>query len=214
MTIEFIDISVTLRTDLPVWPGDPPVQLGPHARIASGDPVNVTQVNIVTHTGTHIEAEWHFIEDGGRLDDIRIERLIGPCFVADLTSPSGSLTAADLAAAGIPNGTRRLLLKTRNSDFWRTSPSDFVEDYIGIEPDGAQWLIDQGIDFVGIDYHSVEPPGADGATHRLMLGAGQVILETIDLGHVSPGHYTLYCLPMRIDGSDGAPSRAILGPAE
>jgi arylformamidase len=209
----YIDISVSLREDLPVWPGDPAVGLPPAARTAKGDPVNVTGIRIGTHTGTHIDAEWHFIEEGGRLDDIAMERLIGPCTVVDLSWATSSLTVSDFERAGIPSGATRVLLKTKNSELWRTSPTEFSHDYIGITPDGARWLVEHHVDFVGIDYLSVEPPDADGDTHRIMLGAGQIILETIDLTHVDPGDYTLYCLPLRIDGADGAPSRVVLGPA-
>lgn len=210
MAERFIDISVSLRPDLPVWPDDPAVKLEPMSRIAHGDLVNVTGIGIGTHTGTHIDAPWHFIDDGKTLESITPDRLVGPCFVADLTSTADHLSAADFENAGIPENTTRLLVKTKNSDLWRASPSQFSESYAGIAPDGARWLVDNRIDLIGIDYLSVEPFTADGETHRIILGAGLIILETIDLGLVDPGHYTLYCLPLRIDGVDGAPARAVL----
>jgi arylformamidase len=206
----FIDISVSLRKDLPVWPSDPQVMLEPASRIANGDGANVTRLGMGTHTGTHVDAPWHFIDDGNTLEVVTPDRLIGPCYVADLTFACDHLTPDVLSRADIPEGTRRLLLKTRNSDLWRSSPAQFRETYLGITPDGARWLVDRGFDLVGIDYHSVEPYGANGDTHRTMLGAGQIILETIDLGHVEPGEYQLICLPLRIDGYDGAPCRAVL----
>jgi arylformamidase len=211
VTDRFIDISVSLREDLPVWPGDPAVRLDAAARTSVGDPVNVTRVGIGTHTGTHIDAPWHFIDDGATLESISLDRLVGPCFVADLTRATDHLTIEDLSGAGIPAGTTRLLLKTRNSDLWRTSPSQFAESYIGISLEGARWLVENGFDLVGIDYLSVEPFTSDGATHRIILGAGLIILETINLSQVEPGPYQLHCLPLRIDGYDGAPSRAVLG---
>lgn len=214
MAGRFIDISVSLRPDLPVWPGDPAINLEPRSRIARSDPVNVTGIGIGTHTGTHIDAPWHFLDDGKALESIAIERLVGPCYVADLASVTDHITANDLDAAGIPDGTTRLLLTTTNSDLWRSSPSQFSESYIGIAPDGAHWLVDNGIDLVGIDYLSVEPFTADGETHRVILGAGLIILETVDLGEVDPGRYTLYCLPLKIDGYDGAPARALLERSE
>jgi arylformamidase len=211
MATRFVDISVSLRPDLPVWPGDPSVSLEPASRTANGDGANVTRVGIGTHTGTHVDAEWHFIDDGRTLEALTPDRLIGPCFVADLTDASDHLTIDDLESAQIPDGTVRVLLKTTNSDLWETSPSRFDTSYIGITPDAAEWLVNRGFDLVGIDYHSVEPYGADGTTHRIMLGAGQIILETINLESVDPGHYQLYCMSLRIDGYDGAPCRAILG---
>ena len=213
MSTRFLDISVSLRPDLPVWPGDPSVSLEPASRTASGDNANVTNLGIGTHTGTHVDAEWHCIDDGRTLEALTPDRLIGPCVVADLTGAIDHITAADLESAGIPGETTRLLLKTTNSNLWVTSPSEFDPSYLGITPDGAEWLVNRGIDLIGIDYHSVEPYGAGGTTHRIILGAGLIILETVNLGDVEPGAYQLYCMPLRIDGYDGAPCRAILGDA-
>jgi arylformamidase len=214
MSSRYIDISVSIRPDLPVWPGDPPVKMEPASRTASGDGANVTSLEIGTHTGTHVDAEWHFIDDGATLEKLTPDRLIGSCYVADLTRNTDHVTAGDLERAAIPEGTRRVILKTTNSNLWNTSPSHFDTSYIGIAPDGAEWLVQEGFDLVGIDYHSVEPYGAGGTTHRIMLGAGLIILETVNLTEVTPGHYQLYCLPLRIDGYDGAPCRAVLGTDE
>jgi arylformamidase len=211
MSSTFIDISVTISTHLPVWPDDPNVKLDPLARTASGDPVNVSLLTCTTHTGTHVDAEWHFIDDGRTLDALTPDRLIGPCFVADLTGVQAHIRAADLDAAGIPEDATRVLLKTTNSQLWETSPEAFDKSYVGIAPDGAEWLVQRSIDLTGIDYHSVEPFDADGSTHRIMLGAGMVILETIDLRTVEPGPWYLHCLPLKLDGYDGAPCRAVLG---
>ena len=210
----FIDISVSLRPDLPVWPGDPTVGLEAASRTANGDAANVTRLGIGTHTGTHVDAEWHVIDDGATLEALTPDRLIGDCFVADLTSVTTHINAADLQNAGIPEEASRVILKTPNSEIWSSSPAQFDTSYVGITPDGAEWLVEHGVDFVGIDYHSVEPYGADGMTHRIILGAGLIILETIDLRRVEPGRYTLHCLPLRIDGYDGAPCRAVLETVE
>jgi arylformamidase len=212
-TERLIDISVPIQTGMLVFPDDPPVELEPQARIADGDPVNVTSISIGTHTGTHIDAQWHFIDDGARLSAIALERLIGPCLVVDFSDRTADIDAQALDSAPIPNDTTRLLLKTRNSQFWDTDPTSFREDYVGVSHDGARWLADRGIDFVGIDYLTVEPWDSDGETHQIMLRANMVILETIDLREVEPGAYTVYCLPLRIDDADGAPSRVLLEPA-
>lgn len=210
----FIDISVPIRPELPVWPGDPDVSLEPKSRTANGDGVNVSLLSCSTHTGTHVDAEWHFIDDGRTLEALTPDRLIGPCYVADLTFATDHIAAADLEQAAIPGDTRRLILKTTNSDIWVNSPTEFDPGYLGIAQAGAEWLVNREIDLVGIDYHSVEPYKAGGATHRIMLGAGQIILETINLTGVEPGRYMLYCLPLRIDGYDGSPCRAVLGSSE
>ncbi len=213
MAEKYLDISVSLSESLPVWPSDPRITMPPASRIADGAGANITRLGIGTHTGTHVDAEWHFIEDGQRLEALTPDRLIGPCYVADLTHCTTHISASDLEAAGIPENSTRVILKTTNSDLWTTSPTQFQESYIGIAPDGAEWIVNRGLDFIGIDYHSVEPFKAGGKTHRIILGAGLIILETVDLRNVEPGHYTLYCLPLRIDGYDGSPCRAVLGTA-
>ena len=123
------------------------------------------------------------------------------------------VTAADLDAAGIPGGTVRLLLKTRNSRLWAEKGATFEEDFVGIAADGAQWMVDHGIRLVGIDYLGVErydsvPLGAP--VHKTLLGADIILLEGLNLSAVGPGAYHLICLPVKIQGADGSPSRAVL----
>lgn len=209
----FIDISRSLTPQMPVWPGDPVVRITPALQLASGDGVNVSRLELGSHTGTHVDAPFHFIESGQRVDQLALEQLIGPCWVADLTHAPDHIDAAQLATAGIPQGTRRLLLKTRNSERWHHDSGDFTEDFIGITPSGAEWLVAAGVRLVGIDYLSVEPfQGTDGRTHLTLLGAGIIAVEGLDLHAVQPGGYTLICLPLKIAGGDGAPCRAVLAP--
>jgi len=103
----------------------------------------------------------------------------------------------------------RVLIKTVNSRFWG-SP-DFHTDYVGVTESGARHLVEHGIKVVGVDYLSVEefkPPGAP--AHRLLLGAGTIVIEGLNLRDVDPGIYDMYCLPLRVVGSDGAPARVVL----
>jgi arylformamidase len=120
------------------------------------------------------------------------------------------IDAGMLDAAGIPLGTRRLLLKTRNSEFWAEPEHNFHRDFVAIEPDGAQWVVDRGLRLVGVDYLSVAPFGRSTTTHRILLGAGIIVVEGMNLSAVPPGEYELVCLPLKLMGSDGAPARAIL----
>lgn len=208
----FIDITVALEPDLPVWPGDPAIGLEPALRVAAGDPVNVTRLALGTHSGTHLDAPYHFLDDGARVDTLPLEPMIGPCWVCDLAHLAGHIDARDLDAAAIPLGTRRLLIKTRNSRLWDQRPHTFAEDFIGLTPAAARWVVNAGIGLVGIDYFSVEPFGGDGETHRVLLGAGVIAVEALDLRAVGPGGYTLICLPLKVAGGDGAPCRAVLAP--
>lgn len=205
-----VDISVLLVPGMPTWPGDGDVQALPAQRIARGDDVNVTLLRHTSHTGTHLDAPWHFIDSGRRLDSILLGRLIGDCVVCDLTEIDHNVTASDLVAAGIPAGTSRLLLKTRNSKLWDDPRHAFHEGFIGIDPSGARWLIEHDVDLIGIDYLSVEAYAGDGETHRILLGAEVVIVEGLDLRHIDPGAYRLICLPLRLGDLDGAPCRVVL----
>jgi arylformamidase len=116
--------------------------------------------------------------------------------------------AAELSAFDLGNHTR-VLLRTRNSPL--LSESGFVGDYTFLAPDGAEYLVAKGVELVGIDYLSIEQfHSGHHKTHRTLLGKAVVILEGLDLSHVSAGEYELICLPLRLEGCDGAPARAVL----
>ncbi len=210
MSDHFLDISVELIPGMPVWPGDDEVATHPASRIATGDHSNVTNLRHTSHTGTHLDAPWHFIDEGKKLDTILLDRLIGECVVRDFTSLEANIEATDLEAAGIPDATTRLLLRTRNSALWQKSTHPFNTEFIGVNPSGARWLVGHGIDLIGIDYLSIEPFAGDGETHLILLGAEMVIVEGLDLRYVEPGMYRLICLPLRLGQMDGAPCRVVL----
>jgi arylformamidase len=104
----------------------------------------------------------------------------------------------------------RVLLKTRNSQYWQQPGLPFQRDFVSVSPDGANCLVENGVKLVGIDYFSIAPFKESVPTHRALLGPELIILEGIDLSAISQGRYQLYCLPMKLGGSDGAPARAIL----
>lgn len=207
----FYDITLPLSPNLPVWPGDPPIELERIARMEDGAPANVSRLAGTVHIGTHIDAPRHFIADGATVDTLPPDLFIGRAVVVDLTEAE-AITAAVLEAADIPPRTRRLLLKTRNSALWAAEERAFREDYVAVTPDGAEWLVRHGVRLVGVDYLSVAPYTDPVPTHRILLGAGVVILEGVNLAAVPPGRYTLYCLPLRLQGAEGAPARALLVP--
>lgn len=216
MANRYIDISVAISEAIPVWPGDPGVQIKPSSRIDQGDQANVSRLEFGTHTGTHLDPPYHFLPDGKKEDQLPFGPMMGHCWVADLTAIQQNITGADLDKAEIPEGTTRLLLKTRNSRHWanQTPDSDFDEDFTALTPDASQWIVDHGIQLVGIDYLSVEPYKGDDDTHRILLRAGVIPVETLDLHAVEPGGYTLVCLPIKIKDGDGGPCRAILIPED
>ncbi len=204
------DITLPITPSMPVWPGDPQVVLERVASIDAGAHANVSHLKTGVHAGTHVDAPHHFLNDHRTVENLPLEALIGPALVVQIPEERTTVAAADLEAAAIPVGVERLLLKTRNSAFWRAGQNDFRPDFVGVTADGAEWLVGRGVRLVGVDYLSVAPYKQSGPTHEILLRAGVVIVEGLDLSVVPPGRYNLYCLPLKLVGSDGAPARALL----
>lgn len=203
----FLDVSVSLAEGTPTYPGNPAFEMQPVKRIAEGASSNVSRLVMGTHTGTHVDAPRHFFDDGTGTDALALDMLIGRARVVDLPR-RGGISADDLAAAGLREDLR-VLFKTPNSALW--NGGGFRQDYTHLSEGGARYLVDQGFKLVGIDYLSVEEFKKAGApAHRALLSAGVVIIEGLNLSDVEPGMYELYCLPLRVAGSDGAPARVVL----
>ena len=205
------DISLTVTPSLPVWPGDARIVMERVSKMEEGEPCNITQISMSVHSGTHVDAPYHFLGgDTMTVDEVPLNMLAGRAYVLHLPNEVDVITAAVLEGAEIPPRTRRLLFKTRNSGYWERGESKFRVDFVGISPDGAQYLVDRGVKLVGVDYLSVAPYNQGVPTHEILLQAGIVVVEGLNLSEVSQGRYTLYCLPLKLGGSDGAPARAIL----
>ena len=189
-----IDISRRIEPGMVIYPGDPPLVMEPALSRARGDVANVTRLGLGTHTGTHVDAPAHFLDGGAGVEALPLDALIGPAHVADAGAPIGALDATALRALGVPDGAERVLLKR--------APDD------GLTGDAARLLVDRGVRLVGVDCLTV----GDEEAHRVLLGAGVVALEGLDLSRVAPGSWRLICLPLLIPGADGAPARAVLEP--
>jgi len=207
--MKIYDITVTLTPDVPTWPGDPKISLERFDKLENGDNTNTTRIDISAHTATHVDAPYHFFAEGKGVDALPLRILTGRVYVLDLPQPQ-QITADILKGAEIPPRTRRIILKTKNSQFWSNKLKEFQTDFVGLSPDGAQYLVERGVKLVGIDYLSIAPYKASRPTHEILLGAGTIIVEGLDLSGVSGGRYMLYCLPLKLGGADGAPARAIL----
>lgn len=208
--MKIYDITLPISPGMPVWPGDPALVLERVESMDAGAHVNVSRLACSVHTGTHVDAPHHFLNDGRTVESLPLDALTGPAWVAALPPGADLVTASVLEAASIPAGTTRLLLKTCNSEIWRRGEMRFQEDFVAVAPDGAEWLLAHGIRLIGVDYLSVAPFQDSDPTHHILLKAGVVILEGVDLSAVEAGAYDLYCLPLKLVGSDGAPARAIL----
>ena len=203
------DISLSISPDLPTWPGDPPIVLERVDKIEEGANNNVSRLDMSVHTGTHVDAPFHFLPDGKTVEQLKLNQLTGRVYVLNLPD-ADLITEAVLEKAQIPPRTRRVLFKTRNSEYWARQEKSFQTDFVALSPDGAHYLVQRGVKLVGVDYLSVAPYKQSKLTHEILLKAGVVVVEGLDLSEVSQGRYTLFCLPLKLVGSDGAPARAIL----
>jgi arylformamidase len=203
------DISLPISPELPVWPGDPSVVLERFARIEDGETANVSRIAMGVHTGTHVDAPYHFLADGSKVEHMQLKILIGRAYVVHLPE-ADVITAEVLQAADIPPRTRRLLFKTRNSNHWSNNTAGFQKDFVALSADGANYLVERGVRLVGVDYLSVAPFDAAVPTHQILLRSEVIIVEGLNLSQVAQGRYTLYCLPLFLKGAEGAPARAIL----
>jgi arylformamidase len=203
------DISLPISESLVVWPGDPPIRITQPAHLERGDVATISRLDMGAHTGTHVDAPAHFVAGGSGVDSLDLEVLVGPAWVVHALE-ADVLSAEVLERLVIPPGVERLLFRTRNSEQWARSAPEFSKDFVGITQDGARWLLDHGVRLVGIDYLSVAPFHDTVPTHQLLLQAGVILVEGLNLSEVAPGVYRLVCLPLKIRGADGAPARAIL----
>jgi arylformamidase len=210
MIMKIYDISLSITPGMPVWPGDPAVVLERVSSMDSGAHDNVSRLACCVHTGTHVDAPHHFLNDHRTVESLPLEILTGPAQVIQISDDEDVVTSKVLDKVAIPVGTLRLLLKTRNSRLWEGAWKKFDKDFVGVSADGADWLARQGIKLVGIDYLSIAPYKQSIPTHQALLKPGIIILEGLDLSSVSPGAYDMFCLPLKLVGSDGAPARVIL----
>jgi len=208
--VEIIDITTPVSPASVMWPGDDPPSQQFMSHTDRGDPNTVSRWELSAHTGTHVDARMHFVPGAWAMESLDLSRVVGPCRVVDLGHLEGHVGRADLEAADVA-GTVRLLLKTRNSGLGLLGRGGFTEDYVAISRDAAEYLVEIGVETVGVDYLSVEPfEDGEFNTHHTLLGADVVILEGLALAEVEPGEYLLACLPLKLAGSDGSPARAIL----
>jgi arylformamidase len=205
--MKIYDVTVPISRDMVVYPGDPPVKIERKASInKNSSKCNLSRYSFGSHTGTHIDPPFHFIESGITVDKLPLEFLIGRARVVEITSPCIDETV--LSEIDFTDD-MRVLFKTRNSYLW--GQKEFVEDFVYITPGAARVLVNNGIKVVGIDYLSVEKFGSpEPETHLTLLGAGTLIVEGLDLREVEPGDYEMICLPLRIKDGDGAPARVVL----
>lgn len=202
--MKWIDVSIPIASGLTVWPGDAAYEFSPSSRITDGDICNVSKLTMSTHAGTHVDAPWHFEDDGKKLHEVETDIFFGP---ARLIEASGlrEVTAKALGAGALP---ARVLLKTDNSFCPRDA--SFTQDYVALTPDAATRMVNEGVRLVGIDYLSVAPFADPETVHHILLRAGVFIVEGLRLASIDAGDCEFVVLPLALVGADGAPARAFV----
>jgi len=203
-----LDISRPVRAGIPVWPGDTPFEYRRSWKIGGGCPVNVGQVTMSLHTGAHTDAPYHFDDAGAAIADVDLSKYLGPCVVVDARPAGRGLVPADLPAGteAALRGAPRLLVR-----LYAARPTGFDEHLPHLTPEMADWLAARGVVLVGVDSDSMDAfDSKELAAHHRLASHGIAILEGIDLSSVTPGVYDLVALPLRLEGADASPVRAVL----
>jgi arylformamidase len=203
--MKIVDISRRLENGMPVWPGDTPFQYEVSWPMEESGSVNVGSLQMSTHTGTHVDAPFHFDNDGKKIIELDLELYIGPVRIVDMQGKE-SIGAEDVKDIDL-DGFKRVIFRTLS---WKNA-SQFPGKIPYIKPSLGPYLAEKGIRLIGVDVPSVDPidskelPG-----HHSLNKNGIHILESVVLDHIEPGDYELIALPLPLVEGDGSPVRAIL----
>jgi len=211
--MKIYDISIPITPTMPVWPGDPPAEITPISAITQGDSVNISQLNMGVHCGTHIDAPKHFIDGGNTVEQIPLEKLIGTVLVLEIDPTVNVITDVILKQhpdINLLKQASKIIFRTRNSSLWHEYPNQFRSDYVGIDSSGATYLSQLHLDLIGIDYLSIAPYEETIEPHRILLTHDIVLLEGLNLSSVPSGIFDLYCLPLKLANCEGSPARVLL----
>lgn len=178
-----------------VFPGDVPPVRNTVYSIEKGDPINLTTMSLCVHNGTHVDAPCHFVKGGKSIDEISLDKFIGPAWVA---SHEGNVTAQDaesiLADARKAGAGQKILIKGRAT----------------VTEEAARVFAAAGIDLIGNESQTFGPEDDPRNVHLILLGAGVILFEGARLSHVPDGKYLLCCAPLNLSKTEGAPCRAVL----
>jgi arylformamidase len=207
---EWIDVSVPLHDGMRQGPLEP---LTPHIEFImardKGNPIDMLQININSHNGTHIDAPKHHVKGGSSIDQMPLDTGIGPARVIEIKD-TRSITVDEIIPYDIQAG-ERLLFKTHNS-YRPERFTEFIRDWVYFSTEAINYLAERKIRLLGIDAISIGSPINANEIHETLLTRGIYILEDLELGHVRPGRYEMICLPLRLQGGDASPVRAIIRP--
>jgi len=203
------DISVKLGVEDINYPGTPPYSRDLISRLADGDASNLSKLVMSTHSGTHLDAPSHFIQEGLNIDDYPARTFILPAHVVTVEARM-VIVPENLADLDTTPGDA-VLFQTDNSRSGRATNGEFTEDFVHLSLEAAYICVARKLGLVGIDYNTIEPLRAENyPVHRKLLGNGILILESINLADVPAGKYTLICLPLKMKGAEASPVRAVI----
>ena len=207
--MKLYDVTLPLRPGMPTYnDNEPGATLDYHGQMSRGDVYNISSLRLGSHTGTHVDAPHHFIDGAATVEQLPLDALVGSAVVMQ-HDEDRHITAEDLEAAALPEGTRRVLFKTTNARL--LDDDKFRSDFVAVTAHAARWLVDRGVVLAGIDYMSIEPyDTTDFAVHLTLLGANVVVVEGLDLRAVEPGEYMMACAPLPVVGAEGAQARVFL----
>lgn len=202
-----IDITLDIENRMVVYPTDPAVRIKKYYSIKKGNKVNLSIMQLGSHTGTHIDAPNHFLDSGKTIDKISLDDLTGTVLVLEFRNVK-YIDISDLKKKDLKNH-KRILFKTKNSSYWQLKK--FNPDYVYLTEEAASYLVSKKIKLVGIDGFSIERyKSSDCMVHKILLSNDIIIVESLNLRAVKQGEYELLCLPLKIKNGDGAPVRAVL----
>lgn len=207
---KYVDVSVALSPNIITWPGSSSVRFRKVLDLQKGDIANDTDLHLNVHTGTHVDAPSHFIPGGKSVDQIPLEVMIGKAHVIEISECVNRITSDILSTLSIPESVERLLIRTRNSQLWQQPEHKFDAEFVAITADAAQWIVNRGIKLLGVDYLSIQGFYDKPIIHTTILGAEIVVIEGLDLSCIAAGCYEMICLPIKLEGIEGAPARVLL----
>lgn len=207
MAAKIYDISVDIQTGMPTYPGDAKFK-SRKLKSVDQDGYEIHRLTLGNHTGTHVDAPAHFIQDGATVTELPLDILNGRTRVVEIHDKE-KVSLEELQNVKLDNDFR-ILIKTRNSSLWK-SKKRFQKKYVYLTLDAAKYLADNDIKLIGFDYLSLEKFGdSEHPVHRYLLGNQVIILEGVNLSNIEEGEYEMFCLPLKLAGLDGAPARVIL----
>ena len=192
----FIDITLPVKTNQVQYPGEERCRVTPVMQIKNGDQFNVTRLDMSAHTGTHMDAPYHYIDGGEKIHELDTHHFIGRARVFDLSNVTGMIEKKHIASKPIEEGDI-ILIKTKNSRY--VTRDEFMTDYVFLSGGAAEYLAGKGIVTLGFDYLSIDAfNDPEYPAHRALLGRGIVIIEGLDLSGIGEGIHDIVALPMKI----------------